>query len=371
MKNNRIARITILLFSLFPAFVSAQLTTLPSGGNKKAMVAERVGLTDITVTYSRPGVKGREGKIWGDLVPYGLTDPGYGMSTSSPWRAGANEATKISFSDDVKIEGRNLPKGEYALFIDLQNDAANIIFNKNTKAWGHYFYNTAENVLVVPVKTENMPASKEWLSYEFMDQTEGSAVIALLWEKKKIPFKVEVDVVQSQLASFRRELTSDIGFDSKMWAQAAQYCADHKVNLEEALRWSDYSLNGRYIGEKTFSNLSTRANVLNALNRTAEADVAMKDAINVGNENELHMYARQQMQSGNKEKAIEIFILNAKKHPNTFTTNMGMVRAYSAKGDFKNALKTIKIAQSQAPDQLNKDQIAKMIPMLESGKDIN
>jgi Protein of unknown function (DUF2911) len=371
MKNKRIVFITFLLSAFLPVLVSAQLTTLPSGGNKKAMVGERVGLTDITVTYSRPGVKGREGKIWGDLVPYGLTDPGYGMSTSSPWRAGANEATKISFSDDVKIEGKTLPKGEYALFIDVQSESATIIFNKNTRAWGHYFYNTAENVLVVPVKTENMTASKEWLSYEFVDQTEGSAVIALLWEKKKIPFKVEVDVVQSQLASFRRELTSDIGFDSRMWAQAAQYCADKKVNLEEALQWSEYSLTGRYIGEKTFSNLSTKANVLRALNRGSEADAVMKEAVAAGSERELHNYARQLMMTGEKQKAIEVFTVNAKNHPNTFTTNMGMVRAYSAKGDFKNALKTIKIAQAQAPDQLNKDQIAKMIPMLESGKDIN
>ncbi len=371
MKNKWMLCHTFFLLTLIPVIVSAQLTTLPSGGNKKAMVSERVGLIDITITYSRPGVKGREGKIWGELVPYGLTDPGYGMSTAAPWRAGANEATKISFSDDVKIEGKELPKGEYALFIDVQQASAKVIFNRNTKAWGHYFYKTTENVLEVDVKPENLPTAKEWLSYEFMDQTEGSAVIALLWEKKKIPFKVEVDVVQSQINSFRRELTSEIGFESRMWAQAAQYCADHKVNLEEALQWADYSLSGRYIGEKTFANLSTKANVLIALNRSGDADVVMKEALDVASERELHNYARQLMIKGDKQKAIEAFTINAKKHPNTFTTNMGMVRAYSAKGDYKNALKTIKIAQAQAPDQLNKDQITKMIPMLEAGKDIN
>src|SRR5438128_7609093 len=89
----------------------AQLTTTPSGGNKKAVVGERIGLTDVTIHYDRPGVKGREGKIWGALVYKGFTNLGFGSSKAAPWRAGANENTTFTFSDDVKVEGHDLPAG--------------------------------------------------------------------------------------------------------------------------------------------------------------------------------------------------------------------------------------------------------------------
>src|ERR1700748_1327135 len=96
---------------------NAQLTTLPSGGNKKASVSERIGITDVVIHYDRPGVKGREGQIWGKLIPAGYNDLGFGTSKAAPWRAGANENTTIEFSNDVKIEGQDLPAGKYGFFI--------------------------------------------------------------------------------------------------------------------------------------------------------------------------------------------------------------------------------------------------------------
>ena len=104
---------TFLLLST----LDAQLTTLPDGGNKKAMVGERIGITDVVINYSRPGVKGRDGKIWGQLIHTGFTDLGFGTSKAAPWRAGANENTTIEFSTDVKIEGQPLPAGKYGFFI--------------------------------------------------------------------------------------------------------------------------------------------------------------------------------------------------------------------------------------------------------------
>src|SRR6476661_9185497 len=107
------------------------LTQLPSGGNKKAMVGERVGITDITIHYDRPGVKGREGKIWGELIPVGYIDPGFGSSKSSPWRAGANENTTIEFSNDVTIEGQPIKAGRYGFFIAYDPNESTLIFSKN------------------------------------------------------------------------------------------------------------------------------------------------------------------------------------------------------------------------------------------------
>ncbi|MDX2047682.1 MAG: DUF2911 domain-containing protein [Chitinophagaceae bacterium] len=360
-----------ILFALCPAVLTAQLTTPPGGGNKKASVSERIGITDVTIHYDRPAVRGREGKIWGQLVHYGFADQGFGTSKAAPWRAGANENTTIKFSTDVKVEGKELKAGTYALFLAMQPAEATVIFSKNSKAWGSYFYDEKDDALRVTVKTQAPGETAERLKYEFIDQTDNSAVIAMMWEKMKVPFKVEVDLVRTQIASFRKELTGEKGFRPDAWVQAAQFCVQHKTNLEEALQWSDYAISGPFIGEKNFQTLSNKAQVLAAMGKEADADALMKEAAPLGNVNEVHQYARQLLQQGKKKEAIEIFQANAKKYPNTFTTNMGLARAYSAQADFKNALKYAKIALPQAPDNNNKANVENLIKLLGEGKDIN
>ncbi len=146
-----------------------QLTTLPSGGNKKATVGERVGLTDIVIHYDRPAVKEREGKIWGTLIPVGYVDQGFGNNKQTPWRAGANENTTIEFSTDVMVEGQALPAGKYGLFIAFDPAESTVIFSKNSSSWGSFFYNPAEDVLRIKVKPAASDKSVEWLKYEFSE----------------------------------------------------------------------------------------------------------------------------------------------------------------------------------------------------------
>ncbi|MDJ1498533.1 DUF2911 domain-containing protein [Cytophagaceae bacterium DM2B3-1] len=352
--------------------VWAQLTTPPGGGNKKASVSEKIGITDVSITYDRPGVKGREGKIWGTSVAhYGFQDLGFGTSKSAPWRAGANENTTISFSTDVKVEGKNLPAGTYGLFMALQEGGATVIFSKNSTSWGSYFYDPAEDALRVDVKTTSLNDNVERLKYEFMDQTDNSAVIALLWEKLKVPFKVEVDLVNTQLTSFRKELRSDVGFNWEPWAQAAAFCVQNNTNLEEALKWADVAVNAPFLGQKNFTTLSTKAQVLEKLGKTAEATALMKEAMPMGNMQELHQYARQLVAMKRSKEALEVFQLNAKKYPTDFTTSVGLIRGYSAVGEYKNALKLAKTALPKAPDSNSKSNVEKMIATLEQGKDVN
>src|SRR5215218_4075070 len=182
-----------LLLCGITATAQITLTSLPSGGNKKAFVGERIGLTDVVIHYDRPGVKGREGKIWGQLIPVGFTDPGFGSSKAAPWRAGANENTTITFSNDVKIEGQPLKAGTYGFFIAYDPNESTIIFSKNNTSWGSYYYDSTEDALRVKVKQVPLQNSVEWLRYEFMNQTENAATIALLWEKQMISFLVETD----------------------------------------------------------------------------------------------------------------------------------------------------------------------------------
>jgi hypothetical protein len=211
MKRNLLSPILLLFFcnSLF----AQGLTTAPNGGNKKASVSEWIGITDVTIHYDRPGVKGREGQIWGKLVAYGFTDLGFGTSKAAPWRAGANENTTISFSTDVQVEGKPLAAGTYALFMAMEENEATIIFSKNATSWGSFFYDPKEDALRVTVKTVHTTDKTERLKFEFSDQKENSAVISLLWENLKIPFTVSVDYIKTQLESFRRELRSNKGFD--------------------------------------------------------------------------------------------------------------------------------------------------------------
>ena len=135
-KSHRIGILAAALHLFFFSFAHAQLTALPDGGNYKASVTERIGITDVTIHYSRPGVKGREGKIWGQLVPVGYAEIGSGAAKSVPWRAGANENTTIEFTTDVLVEGQPLTAGKYGFFVVYDPAGSTLIFSRNSTSWG-------------------------------------------------------------------------------------------------------------------------------------------------------------------------------------------------------------------------------------------
>src|SRR5437773_3468587 len=273
----------LISFSLVSScFCQIILTTLPSGGNKKAAVIERVGLTDITIHYDRPGVKGREGKIWGQLIPAGFVDQGFGSSKAAPWRAGANENTTIEFSNDVKIEGQPLAAGRYGFFVAYDPTECTLIFSKNSTSWGSFYYDDKEDVLRVKVKPVALDKTVEWLKYEFLNQTENAATIGLQWVKLMIPFKIETDYVRDQLAAFKNELRNSKGFQWQSWNQAASWALAHNTNLEEALLWTDTATSINFGGSQSFTAWSTKAQILDKMGRSDEAAAIMKKAMPYG-----------------------------------------------------------------------------------------
>ena len=370
MKKALIVSVLLAAICMYSPHLQAQLTALPDGGNKQAVVCERIGITDVTLHYNRPGVKGREGQIWGHLIPEGYTDQGFGTSKAAPWRAGSNENTTIEFTTDVLVEGQPLPAGKYGFFIAYGPTESTLIFSHNASSWGSFFYDPSEDALRVKVKPVPMDKEVEWLKYEFTDEKENAATIALEWEKLSIPFKVEVDYPKLQLESFRRELRSDKGFTWNAWVQAAQFCAQRNIDLEEGLKWANVAADPA-TGQRNFQTLSTKAQLFALLNHADSADGLMKQALPLGTEQEVHLYARQLLKEKRYKEALETFKFNYDKHPNDFMTNMGMARGLSANGDFKQALAYMKKAEPQATDQPNKANIARMIPMLQEGKDIN
>ncbi len=370
MKRFITSLLAVIIISSF-SFSQIPLTVAPSGGNKKASVTERIGLTDVKIHYDRPGVKGREGKIWGQLVHTGFIDQGFGSSKSAPWRAGANENTTFEFSTPVKIEGKDLPAGKYGFFVAYDPNECTLIFSKNSTSWGSYFYNDKEDALRIKVKPVMLDKSVEWMKYEFTDQKENIATISLQWEKLMLPFKVEVDYINIQLESFRNELRTEKGFIWESWNQAAAWCLQHNVNLDQALIWADTATGPFFGGDRVFAAWRTKAQILENLNRQNEADSIMKKTLAFASMNEIHQYGRQLLQQKKNKEALEVFKSNFQKYPNQFTTLMGLTRGYSANGDYKNALKYANQALLLAPDTNNRNNIMTMIEKLKAGKDAN
>nr|WP_298998972.1 DUF2911 domain-containing protein [uncultured Allomuricauda sp.] len=347
---------------------TAQLNFLPRG-SQMAKVMQRIGNTDVTIVYSRPSVNDRE--IWGALVPYGMNNLGFGTASESPWRAGANENTIFKTSHDLSINGKTLPAGKYGLHMIVNEDnTATVIFSKNYNAWGSYFYKPEEDVLRVDTKTEEI-SHVEQLTYGFNTVDANSAVVALSWEKKQIPFKIETDVTNNVLTEVRKQLQTTPGFARQSWEQAANFALNNDGDLDEALSWADAAIAGQFFSQKTFNNLNIKSQILAKQGKTTEAKALMEEALPLGTVFQVHGYGRQLIAQGKNDEALEIFKWNAKAHKGTWPVHYGLARGYSALGDNKSTLKHLKIAMDNAPAQANKDRVAANIAKAEKGEAIN
>ncbi len=363
----------LLAIFLFVSQSFAQVpynSALPNGPSKKAVVSEQVGLAQVSITYHRPSVNGREGKIWGELVHKGFVKQGFGTDNPAPWRAGANENTIIEFESDVKIEGQNLTKGRYSLFIAYDAAESIVVFSRKTDGWGSYFYDEKDDALRVKIKPQTLEKSVEWLKYDFSNQTPNSAIIALSWEKLSFPFKVEVDNLKQQFDRFAAEGKNPRGFTPEGLNIAANWCLTNNYELEKGLEWTNFAIN-TFGGDQQFSILATKAQLLEKLGKSVEAAATMKQALPIGNVSELHQYGRQLLALKKPKEALEVFQMNHDKNPNQFTTLMGMTRGLSANGDYPKALEFAMKALPLAPNDANKQAVQAIIEKLKMGQDVN
>lgn len=369
------------LFAFSVSTLFSQITLPPSGDNQKASVTQYMGMANVTVTYSSPNVHGpnnedRTGKIWGELVPYGEADLGFGYSNASnpsPWRAGANESTIITFSHDTKVEGKLLPAGTYSLHMIPSEKEWTIIFNKNTQAWGSFFYDAKGDALRVTV-TPHANAYTEWLTYNFTDRNMDNCTLELQWENLAVPITFSVDnMMQLYADNLRYELTGAKGFQVDSWVNAANWCAQNNINLEEALQWADYAINAPFQGVRNFNTLSCKSNVLQAMGKVDEANAMMREAIQDPGATALniHFYARGLQVQNKQEEAFEIFKMNYERHKSDPVTHLGMARGYSAKKDYKTALKYINSGLALNPGGQLKPILDDCKIKLENNQDIN
>ncbi len=367
--------ITLLVISSVSWMNStAQGLRIPDASvNYPSVVGRTVGATDIEIHYNSPGVKGREGKIWGTPIAwYGFEVLGFGSNIPSPWRAGANEGTTISFSTDVTVNGKKLAAGHYGFFIAVYPDSCTLIFNQNTKGWGSYFYRPELDVLRVKTNQQkNIPVSKERLEYNFAGQTDNSVEVALEWEKWRIPFVVEVDLINTTMNSIRTQMSGALGFDPPSLEAAANWFLQHSVNYDEGLDYINRALDPNLGGVKSFRAMSTKAGLLTKLNRIAEADTMMKSALDNATALEVHQYARQLQSQKKYTEALVLFEKNFKKYKGIWPTNAGMMRGYAALGNYKKALEYAKVALNQAPNAENKKFLEQAVKNLSEGKPVD
>jgi tetratricopeptide (TPR) repeat protein len=340
-----------LLLAASASFAQSTQLNIPRD-SQRASVTQRIGITDITVNYHRPLVKGRA--IWGKVVPYGQV-----------WRAGANENTTITFTDPVTIEGKTLEKGTYGLHMLPNQDEWTVIFSKVNTAWGSFTYKESEDALRVNVKPQTAEM-EEALVYEIDQPTENSAVITMRWEKVAVPFKVGVDVNNIVDASLKAQMRGLPQYTWDGWDDAANYLLAHKVSLDEALEFSNRSIGS----EPRYENYNTKSQILEAMGKKDEAKVAHDKAIEIATPIQLHQYAFALKGQKKDAEAYAVWKKNFQQHPDMWFTHSGMARVYSAQGDFDNAVKEMKLAEAAAPEQ-NKVFIETAIKRLEAKDDIN
>lgn len=339
----------VALLSILSFRAVAQTPMVLPEVSQRSEVRQTIGYTDISIVYHSPAVNGR--KIWGELVPYGQV-----------WRAGANENTTISFTDNVTINGSALAAGTYGLHMIPGEKEWVVIFSKDHTSWGSYFYKESEDALRVkasPAQGDFM----ESLDYTFTDRKASAANVTMMWEKMKVSFTVGVDVKNIALRHIREQLNNQPGFTWHGWEEAAHYCITNKFNYDEALRWINTSVKM----EENFTNVAAKAQLLTLMGKTQEAADEKKKVLKLmeaEGETRVNAFGYELLNEKDVATAVEAFKLNVKKHPDSWNAYDSMADGYNAAGDHKLALANYKLALARAPEE-QKERLKKTIASLE------
>jgi hypothetical protein len=321
----------------------AQQITQPRAASPAATVSQTIGISTVSVNYSRPSVKGRE--VWGKLVPYGWNKEGFGLGNESPWRSGANENTVIEFSHPAKVEGIDVPAGKYGLFFVInQDNSGEVILSKDYRSWGNFFYIKDHDQLRAKIQLRDVPHT-ETLTYEFINITNTATDLVLNWEKKQFPVKIEFAVNEIVMANAVEELKGPAGFNWQGPMSAANYALQNNIELDKGLAWANTAVKQN----RSFATLRVQSGLLKATGKTEEAEKIMKDAMAIATEPELNNYGYQLLGNGDNDKAIEILKMNTERFPKSANAWDSLGEAYALKGDKANAIKNFKKSLSMNP----------------------
>ena len=293
---NSLKRISVsflVLLSLLCFAMSALAQISVPRPSQKASVTQTIGVTDVTITYSRPGVKGR--KIWGDPLPEQAATKGEATLDNQNerpkgapivpwghvWRTGANEATMFVITDDVLINGQKLPAGSYSLHTIPTKDEWTIVFNGTANQWGSFDYDPAKDTLRVKAKPQWLNDSQEWLTYSFDPVGDDTAQVNIRWEKISVPFTVKVpDVAGTTMAKLKATVSNAKPDDWRTPMQAGNYLVNNQDPADDAqgMAWLDQSIKVK----ETFQNLANKAVALYKAGKKEEAVALGEQAIQRG-----------------------------------------------------------------------------------------
>ena len=350
---NKLRLLFLPCMLLIATLCTAQSTQLDlPRPSQRAQVTQRVGVTDITISYHRPLVNDR--KVWGGLVPYGQV-----------WRAGANENTTITFPTDVTVEGKPLAAGTYGLHMLPTEDQWTVIFSKMHTAWGSFSYKESEDALRVMVKPQPTEMHNA-LTYDFEQLQPDSAVVVMSWEKLAVPFKVGVDVKQTVEASLHNQLRGLSQYTWDGWDDAATYMVDNKMDLNEALKYEDNSIGN----EDRYENEMTKSRILKELGRANEAQQTKDKALAMASAQQLYGYGRQLQREKKQDEAFAIYKMAAQKDPNNWLSHAGLARIACGAGNYPEATKQMQAALEVAPDNA-KQGVETLIKRLQAQENIN
>ena len=328
-----------LLLATAPATAQLPPLDVPQA-SPAASVSQRIGLTDITVTYHRPAVNKRE--IWGKLVPYGET-----------WRAGANENTTIELSTPATVGGKPVPAGTYGLHTLPGQSEWSVMLSSTNTAWGSFSYDEKEDVVRFQVQPKTTADMEERLEYSFENPTDDSVDLVLHWEKLAVTIPIKIDLNATVTASLQKQLRGLGRFGWQAWNQAAQWELQHNGDMGQALKWADTSITT----QKTFANMRTKAAILEKQGDTAQAEALRADALKIANENDINLYGYALLGQKKTDEAIAIFRKNVKDHPDSWNTYDSLGEALAAKGSRQEAIDSYRKALSMTDDSKQKERI--------------
>jgi len=330
--RTRLFALAALISAASPFRLKAQYSQLDLPRESQAgSVIQRIGTTDITISYSRPSVKGRT--IWGDVVPY-----------DQVWRAGANENTVLTITDDITVEGKTLPAGTYGLHMIPTKSAWTVIFSKDHTAWGSYFYKEDKDAMRVTV-TPRACANTEQVTYDFADVTKDGATLTLRWAELEVPVKIGVDVHGIVLARMDEQLRGLGAFGWEVWYEAAHYCHEEKIAPEKTMKWVEASI----ARGANFENQTLKATLLEESGKTAEAATLRKKMIDEATNGQLNTYGYSLANQGKIDEAVRMFELNVKRHPNDPNAHDSLGEGYMMAGNKDAAVKSFKKSLSMNP----------------------
>lgn len=347
MKKLLTLRLAVVFLLTLPAIqVLAQAgVTTPRTPSPAASVRQTIGISTVTIDYSRPKVNNRQ--VWGTLVPYGWNVQAFGAGNSAPWRAGANENTVLTLSHPAKIEGQTVPAGSYGLFFVVnQDNSGEVVLSKDNKSWGSFFYDQKQDQLRAKIQLRDI-AHTEILTYDFVNLTKNGGELVLNWEKKQFPVKIEFAVDEIVMANADAELKGQKGFTPQGFVSAANYALQNKVNEAQALKWIDQAI----AQNKNFPSMNVKAGLLRNSGKTAEADKLLAEAMVIATEVELNAYGYQLLGQNQYDKAIEVLAMVTQRYPKSANAWDSLGEAYATKGDKDNAIKNFKKSLSLNPPE--------------------